>query len=238
MTKILVIHTSTHEPKVSSSAALTSHCVNYLADLLEASGQSQPEIRFIDAAKLHIVENLGCYSNGKYQCADPKAGKYRCWAHFLSQKDPDAYGGKDEMGKIYDGLWWADIVIFSTCNRWGSHTSVAQRVIERMNTIENRSSVYHEPYPLLGKKLGIIVTGLHWETPRIGHNLLTAMRWFGFATQPDETNVLAWQRTRDLYFEHPDSDTPYVIQWAESPVGQAAIDRWARAVATSKDTIV
>jgi multimeric flavodoxin WrbA len=233
MTKILVIHTSTHEPEVSSSALLTQRCVSRLAQYVD-----QPEVRFIDAAKLHIVENLGCYSNGKMHCADPQAGKYRCWANYLSQKDPKKYGGKDEMGLIYDNLNWADIVVFSTCNRWGSHTSVAQRVIERMNTIENRSSVYHEPYPLLGKKLGIVVTGLHWETGRIGHNLLTALRWFGFATQPDETNVLGWQRTKDVYFEHPENDRPFVLRWAESEQGHAMIDRWAQAVVTSTDVIV
>ena len=233
MTKILVLHTTTHNPKESSSAALAQKCVHKLA-----SYTAQPEVRFVDVAKLHIVENLSCYSNGKTHCADPKSGKYRCWAHYLSQQNPEEYGGKDEMGVVYDGLAWADVVILVTSNRWGSHTAVAQRMIERMNTIENRSSVYGEPYPLLGKKLGIIVTGLHWETPRIGHNLLTALRWFGFATQEDETNVLCWQRTRDAYFEHPENDRPYVIQWADTAVGQAAIERWAKAVVSSTHTIV
>lgn len=231
--KILVLHTTNHSPKDSSSAALTQRCVQQLCTYV-----TQPDIRFVDVSKLHIVENLGCYSDGKLNCANPEAGKYRCWAHYLSHKDPASYGGKDEMGVIYDALNWADIVVMSTANRWGSHTAIAQRMIERMNTIENRSSVYHEPYPLLGKKLGIVVTGLHWETPRIGHNLLTALRWFGFATQPDETNVLCWQRTRDVYFEHPENDRPFVLQWADTPVGQAAIDRWARAVVTSTHTIV
>ncbi len=233
MTKILVLHTSTHDPKDSSSALLTQLCVKQLAHYVNAS-----KVRFVDAAQLHIVENLGCYSNGKLHCADPASGKYRCWANYLSHQDPQKYGGADEMGIIYDSLNWADIVIFSTCNRWGSHTAVAQRVIERMNTIENRSSVYHEPYPLLGKKLGIIVTGLHWETGRVGYNLLTALRWFGFATQPDESNVLSWQRTPDLYFEHPENDKPFVQRWAETPVGQQVIDHWAQAVVTSTNVIV
>lgn len=233
MTKILVIGTSNHKLKESSSTALAQICVNKLAQYVQ-----KPEIRFIDATKIHIVENLGCYSTEKYSCGHPEAGPYRCWAHIHSFEDPEKYGGYDEMGQIYDSLDWCDICIFVTSNRWGSHTAIAQKVIERMNVIENLSSVYNQPYRLLGKKLGIIVTGLHWETGRVGTNLLTALRWFGFATQPDESNVLAWQRTRDVYFEHPDEDKPYVERWAETQKGQAMIDRWARAVVTATETIV
>jgi multimeric flavodoxin WrbA len=233
VTKIFVLHTSTHAPKESSSSALARFAVGRMRELVPNA-----EVRAVDAEKLHIVQNLSCYANGKTHCADPKSGKYRCWANYLSQKDPKAYGGKDEMGVIYDHLAWADVVVFTTSNRWGSRSALAQKIIERMNTLENRAVSYGEPYPLKGKRLGILVTGLHWHTGRVGFELLEALRWFGFATQPDESNVLAWQRSRDPYFEHPNNDKPYVERWAEGPEGQEAIDRWARAVVSSSRVVV
>lgn len=48
----------------------------------------------------------------------------------------------------------------------GSHSALCQKIIERMDTLENRASSYGEPYPLRGKKLGVVATGLHWHTGR------------------------------------------------------------------------
>jgi multimeric flavodoxin WrbA len=231
--KILVISTTTQFLAKSTSVALADVCVHALKQRCV-----DPQVRFIDASKLHIVENLSCYASGEFKCADPKSGPYRCWAHELSMKNPKKYGGKDEMGAIYDGLEWCDALVFVTSNRWGSHSALAQRIIERMNTLENRGSSYGEPYPLHYKKLGIIVAGLHWETARIGQHLLSVLRWFGFATCPDESNVLTWQRTRDMYFEHPDPDKPYALHWASTPTGQQAIAKWADAVITGDHVLV
>lgn len=226
--KIFVLSTTTQDVKKSTSVALADAAVRQLAGHF-----SSPVVRFVDASKLHIVENLSCYASGAKLCADPKAGKYRCWAHHLSQQDPAKYGGKDEMGVIYDNLDWCDIFVFVTSNRWGSHSALAQKIIERMNTIENRSSVYGEPYIMSGKSLGIVVAGLHWETARIGEHLQKALRWFGFSTPQDNSNVLMWQRSRNPYFEHPQSDRPAVVAWIETEEGQQVLQRWADAVAAA-----
>ena len=226
--KVLVLHTSTHDPKQSSSAILGYAGVQAISRL--AGPGPAPEIRFVDAAKLRIAENLSCYANGKSSCADPGAGPYRCWANVGDKAE--------QMPVVYDGLAWADVVVVTTSARWGSHTAVLQRVIERMNTLENRATAYGEPYPLWGKKLGVVVTGLHWRAQQVAEQLLETLRWWGFATQPGAANALVWQRTKDVSFEHPDNDRPYAERWAESPAGRKEIDRWARAVLSSTATTV
>ncbi len=226
MRRILVLHTSTHAPEKSSSAALTEAA---LARLIEIS--PTVEVRWVDAAALNIAPNLSCYADGKKNCADPKAGPYRCWAHATSK-------GTDQMPVVYDGLAWCDTAIFTTSTRWGSHTAVMQSVIERMNTLENRAVSYGERYPLHGKRLGVITTGLHWHAARVAKNLHETLGWFGFATQPDGSNVLAWQRSRDPFFEHPDNDRPYVERWELTSAGHAAVTRFADAVASARTVVV
>lgn len=218
---IIVFHTSTHDPKQSSSSILGVMGTQALLSMAPGS-----TAKFVDVAKLHVAENLSCYAGGKLNCADPKAGPYRCWANV---NDPT-----DQMPVVYDGLKWADTVIVTTSVRWGSHTAVLQRMIERMNTLENRGSVYKEPFPMAGKKLGIVVTGMNWRTGKVATDLLDTLRWWGFATQQgDHQNVLAWQRSYDIAYEHPDNDRPYVHHWAQSPAGIREINRWAHAVLNS-----
>jgi multimeric flavodoxin WrbA len=221
MKRILAIHTSTHAPEKSSSTALTRAALDVLGEL-----HPGVKTKWIDAAAIYIAPNLSCYANGKTHCADPASGPYRCWANVNAK-------GKDEMPLIYDALAWADTVIFTTSTRWGSHSAVAQNVIERMNTLENRGSSYGEPFPLKGKRLGVIATGLHWHTGDVARRLRETLEWWGFASQADESNVLAWQRSRDPYFEHPDNDKPYVERWTLTPQGEEAVRSFAHGVATA-----
>jgi hypothetical protein len=67
----------------------------------------------------------------------------------------------------------------------------------------------------------------------MANRLNETLRWFGFATQRDDSNVLAWQRSRDPFFEHPSSDLPTVERWENTAVGHAALDRFVHAVATA-----
>lgn len=231
MQRIFVLHTSTHEPNESSSAAVTQSVLERLTDLYP-----KVAIQWVDAAKLNIVPNQSCYANGKTHCGDPKSGPYRCWAHHKSVLDPRKYG-QDDMPTIYDGLEWCDTFLFTTSVRWGSHTAVAQNVIERMNTLENRGASLGEPYPMKGKRLGVIVTGLHWKTAAVAKDLMDTLRFWGFA-QAGEESTLAWQRVADPYWEHPDSDTPEVKKWLASPKGYYAVDRFTKALIMATKTVV
>lgn len=233
MTNILALHTSTHDINESTSAALTREVMNALGRMVP-----DPTGRVIDTSKLHIVQNLSCYANGKMHCSDPKSGKYRCWAHVSSLEDPKKYGGVDQMSVIYDALEWSDIVLFSTSTRWGNRSALCQRVIERMNTLENRAVAYGEPYPLRGKKLGVVVTGTDWRTDDVASHMLETLRWWGFATTPDLSCGLWWQRSMDPYFEQPDNNRAHAARWTLTAVGERTVDHFARSVLSANTTWV
>ena len=194
--KIFGISTTTNEGTSTSRSLL-----KYTLSLLEDSGH---DIEFCDANKIHIVKNLSCYANGKKNCASREAGDYRCWAHFNSIKDPEKYGGEDQMGIIYDGINSADLVLFSTSTRWMSHSSLMQKIIERMDTFENRAASFGEENPLKNKFCGVVVTGQHYQTQKVAENLQTVMRFMGFKVPVD--SALVWQNTLDMNLEQDENN--------------------------------
>lgn len=212
--KILGIGTSTNTGLDHKSFGSSTAVLGRALQILSAKGHS---VRFVDAAKLHIVRNLSCYASGGKNCADPAAGKYRCWAQYNASKSPQEYGGLDQMPVIYDNLDWADAVIFATSVRWGSHTAVLQDVIERMNTLENRNTVYGEPNPLWGKRCGVIVTGQHWLSQRVSEQLLDVFGQMGF--EAGRCTMFTWQRSNDMRLEQVGPNRPHVEAYMNSDLG-------------------
>lgn len=198
--KLLLISTTTNERKSSSRAVL--------AMVERFASHVGHDVKYIDANKINIVKNLSCYADGGRQCADPKSGPYRCWAHQHAEEEPEKYGGKDEMPQIYDGLMWADAVVFATSVRWGNHTALLQTIIERMNTLENRHVVYGERNPLWGKKCGVVVTGQHWKSDEVANRLIEVFDLYGFDTSP--SCVLSWQHVQDMNEELEDNNNGVV----------------------------
>lgn len=219
--KILGISTTTHSPtKEHPTPATSLTTLKSLLSILEEYGH---EIKLIDANDLHIVKNLSCYSTDKKNCASKDAGEYRCWATFLSHENPIEYGGKDEMPVIYDGLDWCDIVIFSTSVRWMSHSALFQRIIERLNTLENRVSVYDEPNPLANKKAGFIVIGQHYQSQQVASHLVEVLNQIGFITD-SASGVFTWQRTLNRNLEQDGSNTPHIISYLASEEGSSQLN--------------
>jgi multimeric flavodoxin WrbA len=198
---VVVIGTTTNDRDSSSWE---------LADLVVREIKDKVNLKIIDANELHIIKNLSCYSSDGKQCADPKAGKYRCWAHKHGEEEPEKYGGKDEMPVIYDAIEWADYIIWVTSTRWGSHSAILQNIIERMNTLENRHTVYGEPNPLAGKSSLTIVTGQHWRSQEVAEHLQTVWNLYGFNAEPEWTIV--WQRTIDMNEEQVGSNKKILIK--------------------------
>jgi multimeric flavodoxin WrbA len=213
--KILIVSTTTHKDKSTSKMVLS-----HLSDILN----KDHDIDFVDANDLHIVPNLSCYSDGGKNCASPDAGKYRCWAHKLSHENPDDYKGKDEMGILYDALEWCDLVIWGTSVRWGSHSALMQKIIERMNTLENQQTVYGEKNPLKGKKAGVVVTGQHYKAPQVAEHLITQFGWFGFDT--DQSYVLSWQKSQDIHLEQEDDNNDPLETYLKSKEGKAQVENF------------
>jgi multimeric flavodoxin WrbA len=223
--KVLVIHTSTHDPEESTSAAMTQAVLDRIL-----TDHPTAEVRWVNAAALHIVENLSCYAGGERNCGDPKAGPYRCWAHHNSVEDPDKYGGVDEMPAVYDGLDWCDVVLFTTSVRWGSHTAVMQRVIERLNTLTGRAPTWGEPEPLPGRRVGVVVAGFNWRAQQVGLRLAETLDELGVGFHVPGGAVLSWQAVDDPYVEQPGPLRPDVAAWLASDVGQDRVTGFVRAL--------
>jgi len=219
--KIFGISTTTNEGASTSRSLL-----KYVLSILEDHGH---EVEFCDANKIHIVKNLSCYANGKKNCAAKDAGEYRCWAHFNSIEDPDKYGGKDEMSIIYDGINSADLVIFSTSTRWMNYSSLMQKIIERMDTYENRHSSFGEENPLKNKFCGVVVTGQHYQTQKVAENLQNVMRFFGFQVPND--GALVWQKTLDMNLEQDENNFESMRSYfLLDDVGSAQLSKYIEAL--------
>ena len=213
--KITGISTTTHVETDSASVEVLKKVLK----ILETLGY---DTVFINANDLHIVENLSCYAGGAKNCASYDAGKYRCWAHFNSVEEPEKYGGVDEMPVIYDAINNSDIIIFSTSNRWMNHSALLQKIIERMNTLENRVSVYKEKSPLKGKRCGVIVTGQHYQSQQVAAKLLEVFSLMGFTSSLDE--MFTWQKTWNMNKEQGNtSNNLFVEKYLETPAGENQI---------------
>lgn len=223
--KVLVIHTSTHDPEESTSAAMTQAVLDRIL-----TDHPTAEVRWVNAATLHIVENQSCYAGGERNCGDPKSGPYRCWAHHNSVEDPGKYGGVDEMPAVYDGLTWCDVVLFTTSVRWGSHTAVMQRVVERLNTLTGRVPTWGEPEPLPGRRVGVIVAGFNWRAQQVGLRLAETLDELCVGFHVPGGAVLAWQAVDDPYVEQPGPLRPDVAAWLASDAGQDRVTGFVRAM--------
>ena len=213
--KILGISTTTHKEEDSASVAVLSRILDIFQNM-------EYEIQYINANELHIVENLSCYAGGSKNCASYDAGKYRCWAHFNSVEEPEKYGGIDQMPIIYDAINSSDIVIFSTSNRWMSHSALLQKIIERMNNLENRASVYKEKNPLRNKKCGVVVTGQHYQAQEVAARLLETFSLLGFQTPL--AAAFTWQKTMDMNKEQGNtSNKEYVLNYLDNAAGENQI---------------
>jgi multimeric flavodoxin WrbA len=175
----------------------------HMAKLLEEKGV---EVQIIDAAKLKIHNCLGCVSelHGN-MCGSKKAkvkdekknphGHLRCWA---SVDYPD-----DEIWRIANAIYDSTAVVFFASQRWGNPNAIYQKVIERLDWIENIHYTYGEPSTIKGKKAGFILLGQNWRVQESIETQQQVLSYFGFDT-PSEL-YMGWQYTRDAEDESEES---------------------------------
>ena len=90
----------------------------------------------------------------------------------------------DGFATIAKKIAQADAVIFGTPVWWGSHSSLMQRLIERMDSI-------HEEYletgrtPFYAKPAGIVITGHEDGAMQIMAHLMMVFSWMGFMIPPE-----------------------------------------------------
>jgi multimeric flavodoxin WrbA len=191
--KVLLITTSTRWSG-SKEKPKSTRLAEKLADQIGAT--------VIDAAALHIYACEGNVSTDEGNTCGLKSsvlkdssknpsGHHRCWAS-INNAD-------DELWKISKPLLEADVIIFFVSVRWGQANSIYQKLIERLNWLENRWSTLGEDNILSNKEAGIVLVGHNWNGATVLNTQREVLRQYGF-TVPTELSF-NWQWTSDMYDE-------------------------------------
>ncbi len=122
-------------------------------------------------------------------------GNHRCWAS-INNKD-------DELWKISKPLFEADAIVFFVSVRWGQANSIYQKLIERLNWIENRHTTLEEENIVDGKEAGIVGIGQNWNGEVVLQTQKKVLDFYGFEV-PDQLSF-NWQYTDDALDETAES---------------------------------
>lgn len=90
----------------------------------------------------------------------------------------------DDWSEILTKIKEADIVVFATPIWWGQPSSLIQKVIERMDQIDNEYMMTGKS-PLTHKVGGIVITGHEDGVQHVVGTLANALTWFGFVLPPE-----------------------------------------------------
>jgi len=111
----------------------------------------------------------------------------RCWASINNKTD--------EMHKVANAIYNADIVIFFGSIRWGKMNAIYTQLLERLTWLENRHTTLGESNLLKDKEAGIIAVGHNWNGEVALKTEREVLSFFGFKTPSQLT--FNWQFTKD-----------------------------------------
>jgi len=118
------------------------------------------------------------------------SGYHRCWA---SVHNPD-----DELWKISKELFESDCVVFFASVRWGAANMFYQKLIERLNWINNRYIPYGEDNIIKNTTSGFIIIGQHKYGDDIAELQYNNHEYYGF----DVNKELYWNwNAEDIEFD-------------------------------------
>lgn len=151
-----------------------------------------------DVSKMNIVVCEGNVSMKtgnacglkKATLEDPEknpTGNHRCWANLNFPED--------ELWKISKDLFDSDAVIFFGSNRWGMPNSIYQKLIERLNWIENRHTTLGEDNIVANIESGMIWLGHNWNMENTLESQKQVHQYYGFNI--NEELYWGWQYTQD-----------------------------------------
>jgi multimeric flavodoxin WrbA len=164
----------------------------------EFAKRIEGRVEIVDASKLHIYQCEGNVSSGKGNSCGVKesvlkdgmknpSGQHRCWAS-INHSD-------DELWKVSKPLLDSDVILFFVSVRWGSANAVYQKVIERLNWLENRHTTLGEDNIIKNKEAGIIAIGHNWNGGNVVELQKQVLQFYGFQV-PEELSF-NWQWTSD-----------------------------------------
>jgi multimeric flavodoxin WrbA len=112
----------------------------------------------------------------------------RCWASINNKTD--------EMHKVANAIYDADIIIFFGSIRWGKMNAIYTQLIERLTWLENRHTTLGESNLLKDKEAGIVAIGHNWNGEIAVKTEREVLSFFGFKTPTQLT--FNWQFTKDV----------------------------------------
>jgi len=142
-------------------------------------------VEIINVSKLKIFPCEGNVSNKDGNGCGVKAAMLksdnpdkfiRCWASINNTTD--------EMHKVANAIYDADIVIFFGSIRWGKMNAIYTQLVERLTWLENRHTTLGESNLLKDKETGVIAIGHNWNGKEAVKLEKEVLGFFGFKT-PD-----------------------------------------------------
>lgn len=174
------------------------------------------EINILDIPKLKIfpcegnvsgVEGNNCGVKDallKDENKDP-SGYHRCWAS-LNNKE-------DELWMVSKELFESDAVVFFISVRWGQANAFYQKLIERLNWIENIKTTLGEENIVENIEAGCVIIGQNWNGENVMETQKQVYGFYGFKV-PDELSFY-WQYTQDVQDETQESYKEAPKEFAE-----------------------
>jgi multimeric flavodoxin WrbA len=117
-------------------------------------------------------------------------GYHRCWA---SIHNPD-----DELWKVSKELFESDCVMFFASVRWGQANMYYQKLIERLNWINNRFVPLGEDNVIKNIESGFMIVGQHYGGEPIAENQMAMHDYFGFRVNPA---LYSYWQAEDINFD-------------------------------------
>ena len=146
-------------PRFSTSDAL-------LEAALEGASERGAETRLLRLRDLSFRHCEGYYSKAAQACT---------WPCSITQMDPD-----DQLDRVYEALvHWADVVVVSTPIRWGSASSLYFKMAERLNCVQNQTTIRNRVL-IRNKVAAFIVTGGQDNVQAVVGQMLTFFGELGF----------------------------------------------------------
>jgi len=194
--KVLLITTS-NRSKHSSKDGQDRPKSTRIAEVIQRSLGAH-RCMLVDVSKLKIYNCEGNVSSkdgnncgvreSKLQDKEKNpSGNLRCWASYNNEDD--------ELWKVVTPLFESHVVIFLGSVRWGQANAYYQKLIERLDWIENRWATLGERNIVKDIESGFIFIGHNWNVNNVVKTQKQVHEFYGF--KPADELYFGWQFTED-----------------------------------------
>lgn len=184
--KTLLITTSNRSEKAEDPVPKSTKLAYLTQEIIGVD-----KVTVIEIPKLNIYHCSGNVSNANGNTCGLKdallkdktknpSGYHRCWVSW-AKKD-------DELWKVTRPLFDSDAVVFYGSVRWGQMNGYYQKLIERLNWIENRHTTLGENNIVKNISAGIVALGHNWNVSKVIATQKQVFEFYGFKVP----NSLSW----------------------------------------------